>query len=134
MRKMEKKKSQTIGEIIENLIYVKDYCDIRSLDILDSINNACNILSHNFNRFATADVLINECITSIRWQHEDIMSALADDGFEPNEDNVDIILNHPGLEKYIQERGIENGWDIIHGVISEHKDELLVLQTDGLEE
>lgn len=131
---MNQKKSQTIGEIIENLIYIKDNYGIEDLGDLDSINNACNILSHNFNRFATADLLINEHITSIRWQHEDIMSALAEDGFEPNEDNVSVILNHFGLAEHIQERGIESGWDVIHSVISMHKDELLVLQSDGMEE
>jgi hypothetical protein len=47
--------AQTIGEIVERLIYIKDNYGIEDLGDLDAINNACNLLSHIFERTGTAD-------------------------------------------------------------------------------
>lgn len=49
---------QTVGEIIEELISVKDRLspDLWGTEI-DAINNACNILNHNFDRMTTSDKL-----------------------------------------------------------------------------
>lgn len=124
----------TIGEIVERLIFIKDNYGIEDLGDLDAINEACNILDHNFHRFSTSNELIDEHITSIHWRYDDIMSELADNGFEPNEENVAIIVGYPGLAKYLQERSTDAGWAVMRGVISELKDKLLVLQSDSKEE
>ena len=117
--------SQIIGQIVETLIGIKDrYSEFLLKHEIDAINDACNILDNRFNRFNTADELINNHITSIHWQIEDIKTALIEDGFIPDEDNVNTVVSHPGFEKYLQEHGIEAGWDIIHNTISELKDEL----------
>ena len=122
----------TIGEVVEKLIHTKDHNrgNLMQADI-DAINNACNVLMHTFNRFTEVDNILEDRITSIHWANVDIQSALTEDGFEPDEDNVSIILNYPGLAKYLQERGIEAGWDVIHAAISDRKDSLLVLQSDS---
>lgn len=117
-------KTQTIGEIIERLIYIKDNYGIEDFGDLNAINNACNILDNRFNRFAVSDTVINQYITSIHWQEEDIRLALQEEGFDTSEENVAEIRNYCGLEKYLQERCIEAGWDIIYYAISELKDKL----------
>ena len=61
------------------------------------------------------------------------MNALIENGFEPNDNNVDIIISHPSLVKFLQEKGTEAGWDVIRNVISELKTSLLVLQSDRKE-
>lgn len=121
---------QIIGEIVDRLIYIKDNCELKDSNDVEAINNACNILSHCFNRFATTKDLIDEHITSIHWRYDDIVSALADKGYEPNNDNVAIIVNYLGLEKYLQERGVEAGWEVIYNAISESKDKLCLLQEE----
>lgn len=127
--------SQIIGEIIEELISIKYRLSANLRDAeLAAINNACNILSNRFNRFNVTDILINEYITSIHWQYDDIKLALEEKGFESSEENVAIIVNHLGLEKYIQEKGIEAGWEVIYGVISENKHKLSLLQLNPKEE
>ena len=126
--------NQTIGEITERLIRIKDsFKSSMSSEEIEAINDCCNILNHNFNRFATIQDLITEHITSIHWRYDDIMSALADKDYEPNKDNVDTIIYYPGLEKYLQEKGTEAGWEVIYNVISELKDKLLVLQSEEKE-
>lgn len=122
---MDKNKQLTIGEIVERLIYIKDNYGIEDLGDLEAINNACNILDHRFNRFFLAQQVINEHITSIIWQDEDIKSALEEDGFDTCEENVAIVINSSGLEKYLQERGTEAGWDVIHNAISELSNKLV---------
>lgn len=47
-----------VGEIIERLISIKDNCDI-GFENREAINNACNILSHNFNRLSTAEEILS---------------------------------------------------------------------------
>lgn len=116
---------QTIGEIIESLIYIKDNCYIGTRERLEALNNACNILSRRFNRSNPADILINEYITSIHWQEEDIRQALAEEGYEPSEENVVTVLNQNiGLEKYLQEAGIVSGWEVVNNAIEECKGKL----------
>ena len=51
--------NQTVGEIIEELICVKDRLSAELWGTeIDAINNACNILNHNFDRMSTADELM----------------------------------------------------------------------------
>lgn len=113
-----------IGEIIERLIYIKDNYGIEDLQDLEAINESCNILDNRFNRFDTPDILINQHITSIHWMEEDICTALEEKGFNTSEENVNKVCGYLGLEKYLQEKGIEAGWDVIYNIISELKDEL----------
>ena len=114
-----------IGAIIENIILIRDkYRDTLTSDEEKSLADACNILDNRFNRFDTSDILINQHITSIHWMDEDIRIALEEKGFSTSEENVSKICNYLGLEKYLQEKGIEAGWDVIYNIISELKDEL----------
>ena len=116
-----------IGAIIENIILIRDkYRDTLTSDEEKSLADACNILDNRFNRFDTSDILINQHITSIHWMDEDIRIALEEKGFSTSEENVSKICNYLGIEKYLQEKGIEAGWDVIYNIISELKDELEV--------
>lgn len=116
-----------IGAIIENMILIRDkYRDTLTPDEEKSLADACNILDNRFNRFDTPDILINQHITSIHWMDEDIRIALEEKGFSTSEENVSKVCNYLGLEKYLQEKGIEAGWDVIYNIISELKDELEV--------
>ena len=116
-----------IGAIIENIILIRDkYRDTLTSDEEKSLANACNILDNRFNRFDTSDILINQHITSIHWMDEDIRIALEEKGFSTSEENVSKVCNYLGLEKYLQEKGIEAGWDVIYNIISKLKDELEV--------
>lgn len=45
---------QTIGEIVERLIYIKDNYGIEDLGDIEAINNASNLLSNNFERLSTS--------------------------------------------------------------------------------
>lgn len=122
----------TIGGIIDTLCLIKDRhrASLTSREI-DTINNACNILDHCLNQCRTVDNILASHVTSVHWTEEDIMHALAEDGFEPDADNVKTILEYPGLAKYLQERSTEAGWDVIHSAISDSKKSLLVLQSDS---
>lgn len=114
-----------IGAIIENMILIRDrYRDTLTSDEEQSLADACNILNHRFNRFDTPDILLNQHITSINWMEEDIRTALEEKGFDTSEENVNKVCSYLGLEKYLQEKGIEAGWDVIYNIISELKDEL----------
>lgn len=114
-----------IGAIIENMILIRDrYRDTLTSDEEQSLADACNILNHRFNRFDMPDTLINQHITSIHWMEEDIRTALEEKGFDTSEENVNKVCSYLGLEKYLQEKGIEAGWDVIYNIISELKDEL----------
>ena len=114
-----------IGAIIENIILIRDkYRDTLTSDEEKSLADACNILDNRFNRFDTSDILINQHITSIHWMDEDIRIALEEKGFSTSEENISKVCNYLGLEKYLQEKGIEAGWDVIYNIISELKDEL----------
>lgn len=116
-----------IGAIIENMILIRDrYRDILTSDEEKSLADACNILDNRFNKFDTSDILISQHITSIHWMNEDIRIALKEKGFNTSEENVSKVCNYLGLEKYLQEKGIEAGWDVIYNIISELKDELEV--------
>ena len=113
-----------IGEIIERLIYIKDNYGIEDLQDLEAINEACTVLDYRFNRFDDSHELRDSHITSIHWVDEDIRNALSEKGFGISDENVSKIRNYLGLEKYIQEKGIEAGWDVIYSVIFTLKDEL----------
>ena len=51
---------QTIGEIVERLIYIKDNYGIEDLGDLEAINNACNVLDHKFDRMDTVNKVLGE--------------------------------------------------------------------------
>ena len=113
-----------IGEIIERLIYIKDNYGIEDLRDLEAINEACNVLDYRFNCFDDSHQLRDNHITSIHWIEEDIRTALEEKGFDTSEENVNKVCSYLSLEKYLQEKGIEAGWDVIYNIISELKDEL----------
>lgn len=126
---------QTVGQVVDNLIAVKDrFANQLCGAEIDAINDACNILDHRCNRFDTAEYVINEYVGGVHWHTGDIERALAEDGYEPCNENVAIICNSDRFNKNLEERSIEDGWDVIHAAINMCKDELLILQGDGLEE
>lgn len=53
--------NQTIGGMVEELIIIKDslfnYLSERQIE---TINNACNVLDHEFNRLITVDEVLNK--------------------------------------------------------------------------
>ena len=111
---------QTVGEIVEQLIRIKDRGSVITRRDIESINNACNILSHTFNKSEMAGVLSNEYFASIRWQKEDIKQVLIEKGFEPSDENVNIVLNNDiKFANYISERSVEIGFEIIENEIYE---------------
>lgn len=118
-----------IGEIVERLIYIKDHNKF-TLRELEAINEACNMLSHNFNYQSDSYHLRDSFIASVVWNKEDIEEALAEKGFDYCEDNINKVINHPYLKKSLEERSTERGWDVIYDIISELKDELLIYEYD----
>lgn len=116
---------QTIMDIADRLKYISRNYGIEDEGDLQALINASNILSRRFNLNNPANILINEYITSIHWQEEDIRQALAEEGYEPSKENVAIVLNkNLGLEKYLQESGAESGWEVVNNAIEECKGEL----------
>ncbi len=51
---------QTIGEIVERLIYIKDNYGIEDMRDLEALNNSCNLLSNNFERLSTSEFPIRK--------------------------------------------------------------------------
>ena len=97
-------KPQKIGEIIERLIYIKDSYHLMDSNDIEAINNACNILSKHFNRMDDTNKLLYEFYTSTSFYHEDIIDILEENNIEINEDNINTIINYPGLRKHIKEK------------------------------
>lgn len=50
---------QTLGEVVERLIFIKRNYGIEDRGDLDAINNACNILSNKFNRLDTVNKVLD---------------------------------------------------------------------------
>ena len=50
---------QIIGEVVERLIFIKRNYGIEDRGDINAINNACNILSHKFNRLDSVDKVLN---------------------------------------------------------------------------
>lgn len=120
-----------IGEIVETLIRIRDkYRGDWHIEELEALNEACNVLDRRFNRFDDSYDLRNDHITSVHWMEEDIKKALVEDGFEASNENISQVLNYPGLGKYLQERGIEAGWAVIHNTISDVKSNLTTPKED----
>lgn len=124
-----------IGKIIDNLIHAKDN-NRRNLTIseIEAINDACNILDHRFDRYSETNSIIRDHIASTHWTTADIETTLVESGYEPCEENVSAIRNYPGLNECLQERGAEAGREAIRSIISDSKESLLVLQSDGITE
>lgn len=55
-------------------------------------------------------------IAKIVWLKEDLLGALANDGYEPSQENLNKLLS-TGLGRNIEERSTETGWEIIFNAI-----------------
>lgn len=64
-----------------------------------------------------------EPIAKITWLPEDLREALADEGFKPSDENIEVLLDNR-LRKTIEDLSIERGWDIIFDVIGMCQEEL----------
>lgn len=102
---------QTVGEIVEQLIRIKDRGSVITRCDIESINNACNILSHTFNRNETAGRLINECFANVRFNREDVKEMLKSDDYEPSDENTDIVIS--SIEDYLMGSCTEHGYDVL---------------------
>ena len=50
---------QTLGQVVERLIHIKDkFANLLELEEINAINDACNVIDHKFNRHITADEAI----------------------------------------------------------------------------
>lgn len=50
---------QTLGQVVERLIYIKDrFENLLEPEEIDAINDACNVIDHKFNRHITANEAI----------------------------------------------------------------------------
>lgn len=83
---------QTVGEIVEQLIRIKDRGSVINRDDIESINNACNILSHMFNKNEMAGEVINECFANVRFNRASIRNYLKENDYETSDENVDAII------------------------------------------
>ena len=102
---------QTVGEIVEQLIRIKDRGSVINRDDIESINNACNILSHTFNKSEIAGGLMNECFANIRFNREDVKEMLKSDNYEPSDENADIVIS--SIEDYLMGSCTEHGYDVL---------------------
>lgn len=108
----------TIGQIVENLINIKDtHKKELTSEEVDAINDACNILDHNFNRYDTKTEVVDNTIAKIRWCRDDIADALKEKGYLPSTANIDKVLRDISLKRSIQDSGIEAGWGPIYSRI-----------------
>ena len=106
---------QTVGKIVEQLIRIKDRGSVITRCDIESINNACNILSHTFNRNETAGRLINECFANVRFNREDVKEMLENDDYEPSDENADVVI--ASIKDYLVGTCYEYGCDIIRTAI-----------------
>lgn len=66
---------------------------------------------------------MSEFFGIVRWCDEDIENALEVQGFEPTQENIDVIrnlLNHHSFTDMM----IETGWEYIYNTINNHEIEL----------
>lgn len=113
-----------VGAVIEGLISIKDsYKDELCADELEAINDACNILSHRFNRFDVPEVIIHDHITSVSTSRSEVGDKLHEAGYLGNDDNINILRQN-GLEKALQERMTERMWEVIDDLIAMNRERL----------
>ena len=62
-------------------------------------------------------------VAKIEWYPEDIKQALINKGFKPSEHNLNV-LSKSRLTRTLEERSIEEGWDIIYDILCICKDQL----------
>ena len=62
-------------------------------------------------------------IVTIKWTYEDLENALKDRGYEPTDDNIDILLSNK-LATRLEDESIEKGWDIIDYIFCISEDQL----------
>lgn len=58
-----------------------------------------------------------EPVCTIKWMPQDIRCALEDKGFEGSDENVEKVINSARFGKNLQDRSIEEGWEIIYDMI-----------------
>lgn len=71
----------------------------------------------------TSKLKNDNVIATITWTIEDIEQFLEEKGYEVSSENIDIMLNNR-LTKTLEERSIEEGWEIIDTIFCMCKDQL----------
>lgn len=66
----------------------------------------------------------NEVICTITWTVQDLLDIFERRGIEPTEENVNAMLSHP-LGKHLQDRSIEEGWQILDDLVWLYKTDWL---------
>lgn len=71
----------------------------------------------------TSKLRNDNVIATIIWTIEDIEQFLEEKGYEVSSENIDIMLNNR-LTKTLEDRSIEEGWNIIDTIFYMCKDQL----------
>lgn len=58
-----------------------------------------------------------EVIATIRWTIADVVSAMIKNGIEPTDENIKKVLANR-FQRTLEERSIEDGWEIIDTLIT----------------
>ena len=66
----------------------------------------------------------NEVICTITWTVQDLLDIFERRGIEPTDENVNAMLSHP-LGKHLQDRSIEEGWQILDDLVWLYKTDWL---------
>ena len=66
----------------------------------------------------------NEVICTITWTVQDLLDIFERRGIEPTDENVNAMLSHP-LGKHLQDRSIEEGWQILDDLVWLYKTDFL---------
>ena len=61
--------------------------------------------------------MTNDVIVTIKWTIKDVEEALVSRGIQPTDENMQRLLSGR-FERTLQERSIEEGWQIIDDLIS----------------
>ena len=111
-------KENTIGEIVETLIRVKDH-NRQSLTLseTDAINDACNILYKSFPSDGTKCSLTDENVLRFFLSYEDVRKALSEKGYEPSDANVEAVVAGKKLAESLSKGFREIAEDAIRGHI-----------------
>lgn len=109
----------TVADIIRRLRFIANNYGITDKGDQRALSEAQELLGLTYNLSDRYSIIKNNSITSVKWLTDDIETALEEKGFEVCDSNVDVILNYPGLIKYLQSGSIEGGWEVIYNVISD---------------
>lgn len=105
--------SKNNGEKYTILTNKKDYYSAE----IDSCTYSVEIRGESLKNYHDDEVAL------IRWCEDDLREALENRGFKSSEKNIEILCNNR-LERTLEDRSIEAGWDVIDTIIINCEDKL----------